>query len=852
MKAGYTVARKTMTVSTKRRSTLLSLGRWAWTLLVATAAAPLFLILLAYGQAVWAQVPTSAALAPNLILFGGFAISVASVVVALRLLRPRWSHLRESIRFPTLTIPAAMAIALGWTYWARYGGTIAPPDSRTGALLAFAAIAGTMVYRMTLTSEETPFAEVTSLSADETEGILRWTETDEPARHPDPDLFGARDLAKRLAAVLTGTRRERAVALLGSYGIGKTVVLRELERLLQHERTPRVWTTRVSCWGLESAKDAPRYILENAVEALDLRIDTHCLRGLPEAYQRLVDGTGGGVLQSVGLRPHWRDVVRTLQDVLDSAGARLVLLIEDSDRHEEDFDPHHLARLMDELRTSRNITFVLAVDEQLTSLDLRKACDHLFSIPQPDPASKRHVLRVLRAHARKGGFIDPFNGRDALFDIDSPRGPLDEAMRRRFGGGVVDALTEVISTPREMKHVARRIQRVLQRIPGELDLDELIALSVLAECEPAAYKFLHTHRHALREPKRQAILPSQTSDYLAHAWSEIKAQSSHPGALERIVEFLRFEGLPTVHVGEKGPQTVGKQTSADYLQRHYSESVPATEASDQEVLRTIDLYTTGSKEVLLDALLKSTERATGFLGAWEDLSGRHPPEALLELTSELLERIRRRDGSEAAGDHEALLALWRVANHQLGATEARDKWLSEELQKSVAVSLEQANTLYYYWASVQARSATPSGRTMAREVLVSAFKSLAVEAGRIPRVLSEQSPWALARLRTPADQDEASSGFTGAEYWNFTADLFLQLLADENLRVAPHIAHFFARPSVTGQQDLSLNEPFLRAVAQDRLTELTAAITRRSEAFSGSGRFIEQVGELYRRLEGSR
>ena len=61
----------------------------------------------------------------------------------------------------------------------------------------------------------------------------------------------------------------------------------------------------------------------------------------------------GDVLERLGV----------LDLVLETVGARLVLIIEDGDRATSgDFDPRHLERLLWHLRSRRRVSFVLALD----------------------------------------------------------------------------------------------------------------------------------------------------------------------------------------------------------------------------------------------------------------------------------------------------------------------------------------------------------------------------------------------------------------------------------------------------------------------------------------------------------
>lgn len=829
------------------RSQRAALGaRWAYVSAVTLAGVPVFFIMLAIGQSVADHTHVLPRLSSSLVWFSGVAVSTSCVVLALRLLRPRLSHFRESMAFPMVAIPATGSIAISLSIWIGNYGPTPGPDQQIAGLILLSGGLGWAFWRITRDSDD-----VRSLpkEPDAQRRLFDWVSVEEPATPNEPDFFDAALLATRLRKLLTGDKRERAVALIGPFGSGKSTVLAHLEAQLASESDPRVWSVSVSCWGLEGSVDTPRYILEQAIESLDERVDTHCLRGLPDAYQRLVDGTSGGLLESIGIRAHWSTVIDLLENVLEAVGARLVLLIEDSDRHPKDFDPHHLARLLAELRRARNITFILATEEQLSGIDLHKVCDHLVKVPEMEPASVRKILHAVRTDCRGRGVIDPFEAdRERLFTTDDSGDRSDEIVRRHFGGGVVDAVVELFSTPRQIKHGARRILRAWDAVKGEVDPDELIVLCTLAECEPVAYDFLYQSRHALRISKDRTKL-GEGPDALLEEWHSIKAASRHPEGLERMVEFLGFPRLASISSGNRTPQSVGGDTATDYFRRQHTESILTNEPSDQEVLRFIDEYAAGRKATLLARLVESTERRAGFLGTWEDLSDRHEASALLSLTSEVLEALRRRDGARASGRHEAVLALWRRANKRLGAGVARDQWLTKELEKALEVSLAQANDLYYFWGSVRYGCLTPRGREHAREALVTRFASIAVDPTGVAGLLSDEVPWALAQLRAPNDQEDVPSGFTDAASWSFMVPVFLSLLERNPAHIAAHVVWFVGqRGEVQHPNDLGLNEDLLRAIAGDRLTELATTIDQAATHLSKFPRFASEVKDLVNRL----
>jgi hypothetical protein len=418
-------------------------------------------------------------------------------------------------------------------------------------------------------------------------------------------------------------------------------------------------------------------------------------------YHRVlaVEPTGflAGLLREPGERLDAIGELRRLTPVLKAANARLLFLVEDADRTGSDFDPQHLQRLLWALRSVPGVSFILAVDPKRAQFDSSKVCDHIEAIPRLDADDVRRVLRLVRDHCLSDfDFIDPLGDRaekDRL-DLKEADSELEAYARRRYRISVSDRLTELLVTPRQLKHVVRRVDRAWSRLYGEIDLDDVIVAIALREGSPAAFDFLLRDVDGVRDKEHEWPEPPTA---LQEAWRALLTELPEGNAAQKLVDFLALEAIADPN-REVKPQGLQNEEPADYFRRLLAEEVPAGEIRDQEVLRDIRAWLDKSKQQLVDRLVAAEEHRRGYVRTWEHFAFLMSDADLMRLTEDVLRAVKGRDGVQSSIKRPALLALWRRANRRF-AREAAAPWLSGIITDALSLSIDLSNELYEYWAS---------------------------------------------------------------------------------------------------------------------------------------------------------
>jgi len=193
--------------------------------------------------------------------------------------------------------------------------------------------------------------------------------------------------------------------------------------------------------------------------------------------------------------------LKRLEAVLDALNARMVLFIEDADRAGNRFESRHLERLLTTLRDVKRISFVLSIDgTRGPQFDYRELCDVIEIIPKLDPELVFKVLGTAYRHWMAEKFIDPRPKRESPLHLDQEPNELVEHYRRTTTDSPAHAITVLLQSPRRLKHLIRRVDRVWRNLVGEVDLDDLIIISTLRDLDDrGVFEFLAENIDAARQ-----------------------------------------------------------------------------------------------------------------------------------------------------------------------------------------------------------------------------------------------------------------------------------------------------------------------------------------------------------------
>jgi hypothetical protein len=229
-----------------------------------------------------------------------------------------------------------------------------------------------------------------------------WIEDESPICSPFQDLFGLARISRRIANILLN-KDTRTVGIVGTYGSGKTSLLKIVEYYLNHRREldpkesvqpdrgegnsfqGKIVLCRVDGWG-RSKGSVAQQILSIAVNRLKNDVDCLSVVMVPTNYRKALEGGKTTWATIISALFHTScdpiEQLEKLDDILCAADLRLLIFLEDLDRNTDDkIIRDELPSLLDRLRSLRNVSFVLAIGtERQYSNILIRICDHVETI----------------------------------------------------------------------------------------------------------------------------------------------------------------------------------------------------------------------------------------------------------------------------------------------------------------------------------------------------------------------------------------------------------------------------------------------------------------------------------------
>lgn len=241
-----------------------------------------------------------------------------------------------------------------------------------------------------------------------------WLSDESAIESSAQDFFGAQDRARRIWNALN-TRRSAAepnlmqtVVLEGPFGSGKTSVINLLKSLVASEGDGKFLLVQVSAWGFSSVA-ARQHILRQVVERLSADVDCLAVRDLPRDYvDALTESSKWFALLKPSLsEPPPAERLKRLLPILAAIDLNLIIVIEDSDRNDVDFNPQHLQSMLNDFRGVERITFVLTVGST-SRVDFPKIAEQIESIPRLSGDEALLMVDRIRDYCRQAWpSVDP-------------------------------------------------------------------------------------------------------------------------------------------------------------------------------------------------------------------------------------------------------------------------------------------------------------------------------------------------------------------------------------------------------------------------------------------------------------
>lgn len=596
------------------------------------------------------------------------------------------------------------------------------------------------------------------------EEFRKWFGNEGPA---EVDYFNHSPVSARMVQTLLDVSRDQSIALLGPFGSGKTTILERVRTELEDSDVPAVVVVDFNAWAIADPADAPRVALERIIEALGGIVDVQRFRALPKTYQKLISAEPSGILAKlVGSEATGEPLaqLRQLEPILQALNVRIVMFVEDADRAGAAFDTRHLERLLATLRDVNRLSFVLSLDgAKGPTFDYRKLCDVIEIVPKLDPEDVFSTLSFAYRHwISSASYIDPRDEdkRRSRLNLDEPAGELLRYFRRTSGDTPAHALTSLLGSPRRLKHLVRRVDRLWTNLRGEVDLDDVIILAALRDLDDrAVFNFLAENIDPAREEPKGKLDPTKP---VKAAWQSLIEKIPEGDSVQRLVNVLGIKQISTDRFGRSEDAVQGAHVSEpDYFRRILAEQMAPGELRDQVVLSDMNSWKRDRRGPMFARLLAATEDSKSYVELWEYFSGRMTDEELLELADALIEATLSANGAAATMEtRPALLAVWRRINRRIIRRPESVDWLGGQIERAIPISLRMADDLLYYYANDRSGILPDGGWVVVRRRMLDAARAAyRDDVAALLRVISDGSvkqQYALLHFVRPPDHRNGS------------------------------------------------------------------------------------------------
>lgn len=638
--------------------------------------------------------------------------------------------------------------------------------------------------------------------------LMQWIASDAAVTLPEHDLFGHSSVAAKIAARLL--RKEvPPQAVVGSVGSGKSTIGKLVNKyLVDAKPDPSVSFVSVELWPYATPRAAVEGVLRALTEAFSSEINTSQLKGLPEAYATAIAKLAGvsewipSILRSEPLAES--DVLTAFDDIAVAIRRRFVLWVEDLERFGGgDPDsvpmPAELERLAPiralllGLGRLRAITVITVSTDLLRRFDIEKIAAYVEYVPQVAlPDARRLIAELRKQWLTSANKIDPtqLSARRQLgWDEAQEQNPLmDWFALDNYVSDFAAAISVLASTPRTLKQGLRAAQDVWARLAGEIDLDDVIALSILRESHPNIFALIDKRLSYLRREN----LHDRDKDHLAKLKQDI---------LELKYDERTSLAVNTILTALFGPearprlQGVSKHyLHADYWDRFVGRQMPAEGRRDQEVLQ---ILTSPDDTLIVESMIHET-RST-IVESFARLLETSRMQGLLPKLANRLSGV----AVSKWGDRHApgIVSLWRMIRDRLGSIDLMqlEKDLETAIESVAPKNLALLQELVHLFTTSSRDLADIFPSETSRRVFTQSQKLLVQHYSKRPHQLVEQLRGAPAPLllQTCYGLERIRQRQLGLPFpeWPSFAPTILEAVQHDAEVVGPQLSAFITKES---------------------------------------------------------
>jgi hypothetical protein len=427
---------------------------------------------------------------------------------------------------------------------------------------------------------------------------------DQPITGRAQDRFSRAPFATRIAQTIA-TRVDASsivIGVFGPWGDGKTSVLEMMEEAFSDYAQAIV--VRFNPWHFQTEDQLLRGFFATLADALG--------RSLPNMKERagellkkygsvlsLASLTVGGIVQvkpgdtakglgealsNVGLD----ELRKRIEQMLDEAKKRLVILVDDIDRLDRD-ETHAIFKLVKLSAGFRHTAYVLAFDDEVVSAALgerygqggaiagRAFLEKIIQVPLHLPPADESSLRALALE----GVVNALNQAGI---------ELSKEQTDTFITHFDDVLLSKIETPRRAKLFSNALLFALPLLKGEANPADLMLVEGIRVMYPKLYKairdnpslFLRAERDERRGARREG--PSRIDSLIEEATPELTPEEREH-VKSRLLQplFPRIGNSMYDHEWDRIWSGQQKICSSEYFKRYFTYSVPEGDVPDAQI-----------------------------------------------------------------------------------------------------------------------------------------------------------------------------------------------------------------------------------------------------------------------------
>lgn len=685
------------------------------------------------------------------------------------------------------------------------------------------------------------------------EDLLSWLDNESPITQEDEDLFGAKDRGNRIFKALQQKRPNpesqelyKTAVIQGPFGCGKSTIVAFIEAAAKVSKPPQYIFAHVNCWGF-SSKAAQEHILDKAISQLSEHVDCLSLHHLPSAYADAMNDSNSwlaAITSVLGSPASPAEVLQRFTPILRAIEAHLIIVIEDTDRNSSDFDQKQIEAMLHDFRQVERMSFVLTAGNS-SQIDFPKIAEHLQFVPRlPVKITMTLMDRVRRYCMTHWKFIDPTsrqNRPERLINEDRENVEIERFSRTPSWIGILACL---LDNPRILKKTMASIVESWSHLHGEVDLDELIMLSVLRHTAPASFDFLGVHRNEFGDfaPKNSSSEYMKTQRegrlaYLKERWLKVVSKTDHDAhLLGKILGELVWDSTHITGCEVHGPaqrcQSIKDNRGDVYWERISSGAVLASDIRDQEVLASIaKTKDTGDVQHMAE-MMSARSDFSELLLRFQKYDRPLDSSIILQATSAALRRMR----PLKYGLWNRVTRRFQLIEELIKATHASQEtlsaWLFKELVDCLPCHIRDADTLFFDLGR-GALDHDSLGEVRSKFVIEVKKSLSSLTSAQFVKCFPHKFPWILSYLVILDRKSYPESFKTQWSHWQWIAPHLLEGMTNCPEVITPQVICALGESGPNGDMPtwFRFDELSLKSLFGERVNE---ALTLLSQPLSGS------------------